>query len=69
MFVRLAFIVVFEHLVFSICRLIDLLVPDIPKQVEQKIKRERYLAKQALTDSDGVLKVNSLMSDDQNEQH
>ncbi|CAG2113673.1 unnamed protein product, partial [Medioppia subpectinata] len=57
-FVRFAFIVVFEHLVFSVCRLIDLLVPDIPVEVEHKIKRERYLARQALTDltvtTDGV---------------
>ncbi len=60
MFVRFAFIAIFEHLVFSICRLIDLLVPDIPKNIEHKIKRERYLAKQALTDSDDILKVNTL---------
>lgn len=59
MFVRFAFIAIFEHLVFSICRLIDVLVPDIPKNIEYKIKRERFLAKQALTDSDTVLKVNN----------
>ncbi|XP_054152874.1 anoctamin-7-like [Oppia nitens] len=50
-FLRFVFVVVFEHLVFSICRLIDLVVPDIPGDVERKIKRERYLARQALTDS------------------
>lgn len=58
MFVRFAFVVIFEHLVFTICRLIDLFVPDIPKSVECKIKRESYLAKQALTDSDALLRVN-----------
>ena len=65
---RLSFIVIFEHLVFTICRLIDVLVPDIPQEVEHKIKRERYLAKQALTDSEELLKVNQLLEGDQNEQ-
>lgn len=44
-------------MVFGICRLIDVLVPDIPESLELKIKRERYLAKQALQDSDTILKV------------
>ena len=68
MFVRLAFVVVFEHLVFTICRMIDLLVPDIPKKVEQKIKREIYLAKQALTDSEELLKANALSPEDEQNQ-
>ncbi|KDR07370.1 hypothetical protein L798_03236, partial [Zootermopsis nevadensis] len=53
--VRLAFVIVFEHVVFGICRLIDVLVPDIPESLELKIKRERYLAKQALQDSDTIM--------------
>lgn len=46
-----------QHVVFGICRLIDILVPDIPESLELKIKRERYLAKQALQESDNILKV------------
>jgi hypothetical protein len=48
---------VLQHVVFGICRLIDVLVPDIPESLELKIKRERYLAKRALQDSDTILKV------------
>jgi len=44
--------------VFGICRLIDLIVPDIPESLDVKIKRERYLAKEALQDADHVLQVN-----------
>jgi len=47
----------FQHLVFGICRLIDILVPDVPGSLEVKIKRERYLAKQALADTDTIMKV------------
>ena len=39
-----------QHFVFFISRLIDLLVPDIPQSLEIKIKREAYLAKQAMSD-------------------
>ena len=46
-----------QHVVFAVCRLIDMLVPDIPVALELKIKRERYLAKQALADSDTIMKV------------
>ncbi|KAH9514072.1 Anoctamin-7 [Bulinus truncatus] len=53
--VRLAFVIVFEHVVFGICKLIDIMVPDIPETLELKIKRERYLAKQALADTDTIL--------------
>ncbi|CAN8016334.1 unnamed protein product [Ixodes persulcatus] len=55
--VRLAFVIIFEHVVFGVCRLIDVLVPDIASQLELKIKRERYLAKQALADSETIMKV------------
>ena len=44
-------------MVFGICRLIDLLVPDVPESLQLKIKRERYLAKQALADADTSLVV------------
>jgi anoctamin-7 len=45
--------------VFFICRLIDILVPDVPESLEIKIKRERYLAKQALADADTIMKVHT----------
>ena len=52
--VRLGFVIMFEHLVFGICKLIDILVPDIPESLEIKIKREQYLAKQALADHENI---------------
>lgn len=48
-----------QHAVFGVCRLIDLVVPDIPESLDVKIKRERYLAKEALQDADHVLQVTS----------
>ena len=47
---KLAFVIVFEHVVFFVCRMIDVVVPDIPEAVQLKIKRETYLARQALAD-------------------
>lgn len=41
-----------QHVVFSTGRLLDLLVPDIPESVEIKVKREYYLAKQALAENE-----------------
>ncbi|KAK5868171.1 hypothetical protein PBY51_009209 [Eleginops maclovinus] len=49
--IRLAFVIVFEHVVFFIGRMIDLMVPDVPEDVEIKIKREHYLAKEALAEN------------------
>jgi anoctamin-7 len=53
-----------QHVVFGICRLIDVLVPDVHESLELKIKRERYLAKQALQDSDTIMKVKCTFSSD-----
>ena len=36
------------------CKLIDIMVPDIPESLDIKIKRERYLAKEALQDAEHV---------------
>jgi len=52
---KFAFVIVFEHLVFGVCKLIDILVPDIPESLDIKVKRERYLAKEALQDAEHVL--------------
>ncbi|XP_065842345.1 anoctamin-7-like [Oscarella lobularis] len=48
--VRTVFVILFEHFVFGIVRLIDLFVPDIPRSLYLKIKREEYLAKSALSE-------------------
>ncbi|KAJ8257710.1 hypothetical protein GJAV_G00188860 [Gymnothorax javanicus] len=53
--VRLGFIIAFEHVVFFVLRAIDWMVPDVPESLEIKIKRERYLAKQALADNQEAL--------------
>uniref|UniRef100_A0A671RR90 Anoctamin n=1 Tax=Sinocyclocheilus anshuiensis TaxID=1608454 RepID=A0A671RR90_9TELE len=58
--VRLGFIIAFEHVVFFVLRVIDWMVPDIPESLELKIKRERYLAKQALADNQEALDVHNL---------
>ncbi|XP_062505132.1 anoctamin-7-like isoform X2 [Corticium candelabrum] len=50
--IRLAFVVLFEHIVFVIAGLIDLIIPDIPRQLYLKIKREEYLSKQALVEAE-----------------
>ncbi|KAM6924593.1 anoctamin-7 [Xenentodon cancila] len=55
--VRLGFIIAFEHVVFFVLRAIDWIVPDVPESLELKIKRERYLAKQALTENQEALLV------------
>jgi len=46
-----------QHFVFGVCKMIDIMVPDVPEALELKIKRERYLAKQALADTDTLMKV------------
>uniref|UniRef100_A0A8C4ZM08 Anoctamin n=1 Tax=Gadus morhua TaxID=8049 RepID=A0A8C4ZM08_GADMO len=47
---RLAFVIIFEHVVFLSGHVIDLMVPDVPEEVETKIKREFYMAKEALAE-------------------
>lgn len=41
----------FQHVVLMIGRIIDWMVPDIPEEVEIKIKREHYMAKEALAEN------------------
>ncbi|KYO24816.1 anoctamin-7 [Alligator mississippiensis] len=60
--IRLGFIIVFEHVVFFITRLIELMVPDLPESVEIKVKRERYLAKQALAENQVLLEAKGGLS-------
>lgn len=40
-----------QHVVFFTGGLIDMMVPDIPEEVEMKIKREHYMAKEALAEN------------------
>ncbi|CAF3918215.1 unnamed protein product [Rotaria magnacalcarata] len=40
---RLAFIIVFEHVIFFIIYLMDWLVPDVPQTIQNKINHERYI--------------------------
>ncbi|CAF3746759.1 unnamed protein product [Adineta steineri] len=40
---RLAFIIVFEHAVFFIIYIMNWLVPDVPKTIQNKIDHERYI--------------------------
>ncbi|XP_016059095.1 PREDICTED: anoctamin-7 [Miniopterus natalensis] len=61
--IRLAFVIVFEHVVFSIGRVLDLLVPDIPESVQIKVKREYYLAKQALAENETLFGTNGAKDD------
>lgn len=44
-------------MVFFVLRAIDWIVPDVPESLELKIKRERYLAKQALAENQEALLV------------
>ncbi|XP_023812053.1 anoctamin-7 isoform X3 [Oryzias latipes] len=53
--VRLGFIIAFEHVVFFVLRAIDWIVPDVPESLELKVKREHYLAKQALAENQEAL--------------
>ncbi|XP_054884748.1 anoctamin-7 [Poeciliopsis prolifica] len=65
--IRLSFVIIFEHVVFFIHRLIDLIVPDIPEDVELKMKREHYMAKQALAENKALGKTsipNDILSGD-----
>ncbi|XP_051933320.1 anoctamin-7 [Hippocampus zosterae] len=52
--IRLGFVIIFEHVVFVIGRLIDMMVPDIPVEVELKMKREHYMAKEALAENQAL---------------
>ncbi|XP_071352161.1 anoctamin-7 isoform X2 [Trachinotus anak] len=55
--VRLSFVIIFEHVVFFIGRLIDMMVPDIPEEVEMKMRREHYMAKEALAENQSLGKT------------
>lgn len=45
---KLLFVIAFEHLVFAVSGFIAWVIPDIPKRLNEQIKRENYLGKQAV---------------------
>ncbi|KAI6068303.1 Anoctamin [Aix galericulata] len=45
---RLAFIIVFEHLVFGIKSFIAYLIPDMPKDLCDRMRREKYLVQEMM---------------------
>ncbi|CAH8451474.1 unnamed protein product [Schistosoma turkestanicum] len=47
---RLAFVIVFEHVAFGLANVLDFFIPDVPSSLKERIQRERFLAKQALLD-------------------
>lgn len=49
--IQLAFVIIFEHVVFFIGNLINMMVPDIPEEVEITLKTEYYMAKEALAEN------------------
>ncbi|XP_054290583.1 anoctamin-4-like [Macrosteles quadrilineatus] len=43
---RLAFVVVFEHIVFALTGIMAYVIPDVPREVKTQIQRERLLKKE-----------------------
>lgn len=44
---RLAFVVIFEHVVFILTAVMQFVIPDIPVELKTQINREQLLAKEA----------------------
>ncbi|KAL7732969.1 hypothetical protein ACLKA6_002780 [Drosophila palustris] len=44
---RLAFVVVFEHVVFVLTGIMQFIIPDVPSEVKTQMQREQLLAKEA----------------------
>ena len=49
---KLAFVFVFQYIFYSIRKFLAWLVPDQPKLLALKIKREEFLAKEALREKE-----------------
>ncbi|XP_078797813.1 anoctamin-4-like isoform X2 [Oryzias latipes] len=49
---RLAFIIVFEHMVFAIKTLIAYLIPDLPKDLRDRMRREKYLIQETMYEAE-----------------
>ncbi|GCC33558.1 hypothetical protein chiPu_0012028 [Chiloscyllium punctatum] len=48
---KLAFIIIMEHVVFTVSFLVSYCIPDVPKHIKEQIKRERYLTQKLLHES------------------
>ncbi|XP_067906491.1 anoctamin-6 isoform X2 [Heterodontus francisci] len=48
---KLAFIIVMEHVVFTVSFLVSYWIPDVPASIKEKIKRETYLTQKLLHES------------------
>lgn len=44
---RLAFVVIFEHIVFVLTGIMQFIIPNVPSEVRTQIQREQLLAKEA----------------------
>lgn len=51
---RLAFVLLFEHAIFFILYLIRWFIPDVPKEIQDKIKREHFLGQKARWSSENM---------------
>ncbi|EDO37747.1 predicted protein, partial [Nematostella vectensis] len=49
---KLFFVIAFLHIVFAVTSLLAWLIPDIPKRVSNQVKRENFLAREALRSAD-----------------
>ena len=49
--VRLAFIIIFEHVVFGVTRIAAFLIPDVPRSIRHAIAKERHESKRKLEDT------------------
>ncbi|XP_046890462.1 anoctamin-5 isoform X3 [Hypomesus transpacificus] len=47
---KLAFIIIMEHVVFSVKFFVAWMIPDVPSDVKARVKRERYLVQEYLHD-------------------
>ena len=52
--VRLVFVFLFQYFVFFTVGLLAWIIPDVPRSLDNKIKREDYIARQCFTRSEAV---------------
>ncbi|CAH3105191.1 unnamed protein product [Pocillopora meandrina] len=49
---KLFFVVAFLHIVFGMTAILAWIIPDVPKEVDNQVKRENFLAREALRSAD-----------------
>ncbi|KAJ8256873.1 hypothetical protein COCON_G00190250 [Conger conger] len=65
--IQLVFIIIFEHVVFSIGNFINMIIPDIPEEVQITVKTEHYMAKEALAERNQTLGRTGLLEEKEKE--